>query len=468
MKMKRMQKKSKDPIAEAIDEQLTSVQQLLGRGISLSPDVELTSEQRGVVADAVRNLAPSVMQAVIEAIEKVVRASDEGTKFTIDEKAKYSMHGIIRKHFQDSLRRNPGSDGVFLPFQDTLPDSLRQDIDCGKVNLIDFCNGSTGLKILGSEYLDSGTLETSRIPHTTFLPFDMRRLNSRINSTQICNISADSARFVNMENFWRALSPFDYQQKPGNKLKFSLPTAVMTLRLCGNRNPPDVKSYLHYDHPTNTMRHGASTSNFQKCGGAFAAATKVMDAWNAMVWRHHGQPGEGTPQYELAAKSFITPADCEACLAGISRIAHRDIEETQAHADLFFCTPSVPDLTLCSDMRGSPDQSKQSLPKTFWKRPALQKDAAGEFAKHQPITDSELKNAGCEAEGCDSGKAAATVTFTLASPAQYKWERPRDVIQFVPNNNSGRRFQQNGKGWNTSKHQKLNRKGSPKGGKGKR
>lgn len=252
---------------------------------------------------------------------------------------KWAIHKAVRTLVYDGLRLMPTARHATLPYQATIPDALVAAIDDGSMHLISYCNSEHGSKVVSWNYVHSQILHECRIPGSAIFPVDIRKLSARINNTTVYNIRGPDARCITWHDLWNAVSPWDNERKEG--VRFSLPTAVMVLRLVGMKHTIDPADFLHYDHPQNNITCDVE-NRLNNSGYAFTITKKVAEAWNAMVYRQHGEPPRGTPAYKTLSAECFTSGDIQATVAVLSRLIHTDPDQFTQHSNLFFALRKTP------------------------------------------------------------------------------------------------------------------------------
>ena len=284
-----------------------------------------------------QRLQPVVDEAVFEAAQKIVLSAGDKLrlrrKWCLTDNVKCAINKAIRTHVHDGLRLMPTAEGVHLPYQETLSASLRAEIDSGRLHLIDYCNSSRNSKKVAWDYVTSGVLNECNLPSCVLHPLDVRKFNARINNDIVYNMRGSDARYINWYDLWNATSPWD-NQEPGH-VRFSLPTAILVLRLSGMKHGPGVEDFLHFDHPDNNIT--CDTENRTNSSGhAFVIAKKLAEAWNAMVFRKHGEPPRGSVAHERMQKDFYTIEDVQQTMATLSRMINKQPTRFKSQSDLFF------------------------------------------------------------------------------------------------------------------------------------
>lgn len=252
---------------------------------------------------------------------------------------KWAIHKAVRTLVHDGLRLMPTARHVMLPYQATLPAALVAAIDDGSMHLISYCNSEHNSKVVDWDYVHSRLLHECRIPGSAIFPVDIRKLSARINNTTVYNIRGPSARFITWYDLWNAVSPWDNEKKNG--VRFSLPTAVMVLRLVGMKHTIEPADFLHYDHPQNNITCDVE-NRLNNSGHAFTITKKVAEAWNAMVYRQYGEPPRDTPQYKRVLEQCFTSRDIQETVAALSRLIHTQPDQFIQQSNLFFALRKTP------------------------------------------------------------------------------------------------------------------------------
>lgn len=289
------------------------------------------------VSELQARLRPVVDGAVHEAAQKIVLSAGDKLRLQQDwcltDNVKWAIQKAIRAHVHDGLRLMPTAEGVHLPYQETLSASLCADIDSGKMHLIDYCNSSRNSKKVSWDYVTSGILSECNLPSCVLHPLDVRKFNARINNDIVYNMRGADARYINWYDLWNATSPWD-NQEPGH-VRFSLPTAILVLRLSGMKHGPDVEDFLHFDHPDNNIT--CDTENRPNSSGhAFVVCKKLAEAWNAMVFRKHREPPRGSIAHERMMTDFYTIDDVQQTMATLSRLINKQPARFKSQSQLFF------------------------------------------------------------------------------------------------------------------------------------
>ena len=143
----------------------------------------------------------------------------------------------------------------------------------------------------------------------------------------------ESARYINWFDLWNAVSPWDNQDE--RQVRFSLPTAMMVLRLSGMKHIVDAEDFLHFDHPVNNISCDLE-NRVNESGHAFLIRRKLAEAWSAMVYRKHKEPPFGSDAFKLMERDFFTLGDVEQTLATLSRLIKSHPESFKRQSELFF------------------------------------------------------------------------------------------------------------------------------------
>jgi hypothetical protein len=254
-------------------------------------------------------------------------------------RVKWAIHKAVRTLVYDGLRLMPTAVDATLPYQAKLPAPLMAAIDDGSMHLISYCNSEHSSKLVPWRYVRSQILRECRIPGSAMFPVDLRKLSARINNTTIYNIRGPEARFISWHDLWNAVSPWDNENQKG--VRFSLPTAVMVLRLVGMKHTIEPADFLHYDHPENNITCDVE-NRLNNSGYAFTITKKVAEAWNAMVYRQHGEPPRGTTAYEKVLSECFTSRDIQETVAALSRLIHTHPDQFTQQSNLFFALRKTP------------------------------------------------------------------------------------------------------------------------------
>jgi hypothetical protein len=289
------------------------------------------------VSELKARLRPLVDAALYDAAQKIVLSAGDKLRLRKDwcltENVKCNIQKAIRSQVHDGLRLMPTADGVHLPYQEKLSESLIARIDSGQLNLIEYCNSSCNSKNVPWDYVTSGILSECNLPACVLHPLDVRKFNARINNDIVYNMRGHDARYINFYDLWNAVSPWD-NQEPGH-VRFSLPTAIMVLRLSGMKHAPDLEDFLHFDHPDNNISCDVENRP-NSSGHAFVIAKKLAEAWNAMVLRKHRQPPRGSAAHKRMKEDFYTIEDVQQTMATLSRLINKQPTVFKAQGELFF------------------------------------------------------------------------------------------------------------------------------------
>ena len=306
-------------------------------------DEPLSEEDQRTKEKLKAELLPAVQNATEEAIDKILRAAQSGKGlqgFNLDQASYYKLMKHVREDVHTGMHRGPGKENVYLPYQDLLPKDLVESIDAGETGLVKFCNSAYGEKRVPRHVLSS--LAQCRIPGNLLAPMNVRKLNSKINNQPLSDTRGDQARFITWWDLWDGVSPWSYNETDDrNTARFSLPTAMITMRSAANPNIPDLDSWLYYDHPENNVSTDVE-GRLHHSGNGFTSTKRVAESWNAMLHRHHGSPEPGTPDDLAAEAHYYTPDDVKLVLGAISRIVDKDPEEAKKQASLFYVNMKTP------------------------------------------------------------------------------------------------------------------------------
>ena len=171
------------------------------------------------------------------------------------------------------------------------------------------------------------------VPACALYPLDVRKFNARINNDTVYSMRGDNARYINWFDLWNAVSPWDNQEP--RHMRFSLPTAVMVLRLSGMKHVVDVEDFLHFDHPQNNISCDVP-NRINESGHAFLIAKKLAEAWNAMVFRKHHEPPVRSDAHKLMQRNFFTMQDVQQTIATLSKLVREDPDGFKRQSELFF------------------------------------------------------------------------------------------------------------------------------------
>ena len=282
-------------------------------------------------------LRPIVDAALLEASQKIVLSAGDKLRLRRDwclpDNVKWGIHKAIRAQVYDGLRVMPTAAGVRLPYQETLGESMLARIDSGQMHLIEYCNSSLNSKKVSWDYVTSGVLSECNLPACVLHPLDVRKFNARIHNDIVYNMRGKEARYINWYDLWNAVSPWDNQE--AGHVRFSLPTAVMVLRMSGMKHGTEVDDFLHFDHPDNNIT--CDTENRpNNSGHAFVIAKKLAEAWNAMVFRKHREPPRGSDAHQRMSKDLYTIDDVRQTMATLSRLLNKQSHTFKAQSQLFF------------------------------------------------------------------------------------------------------------------------------------
>ena len=296
--------------------------------------LDLLTQDGSVLQQSLQSI---VDLAVKEATSKIILAAGDKMRIQSDWRlpttVQWSIHKSIRSHIHEGLRLMPTSSNAQLPYQHTLNDTLKSSIDSGDMHLIDYCNSYENCKNVPWDYIDRRILKDCNLPSCALHPLDVRKFNARINNDIVYNMRGDEARYINWFDLWNAVSPWDNQEK--QHVRFSLPTAIMVLRLSGMKHITEVEDFLHFDHPNNNITCDMENRP-NNSGHAFLIAKKLAEAWNAMVFPKHRQPPFGSDAYARMQKDCYTVHEVQQTIATLSRMIQKQPEAFKAQSELFF------------------------------------------------------------------------------------------------------------------------------------
>jgi hypothetical protein len=384
----------------------------------LTPDALLLQQRLQHVVD----------KAVLAAAQHIMLAAGDKNMMQKDwqvpTRVQNSIEKSVRQALRDGLRLMPTSHDSVLPYQDSIPQQIHSDIETEKLHLIAYCNSQLNCKHVSWDYIDSGILNECNIPACSLYPLDVRKFNARINNDVVYSMRGELARYIKWFDLWNAVSPWDNQNQ--RHVRFSLPTAIMVLRLSGMKHITDTEDFLHFDHPQNNISCNVE-NRLNESGHAFLIAKKLAEAWNAMVSRKHNHPPLGSEAYELMQRDFFTMDDVEQTLGVLSKLIRTQPDTFKKQSELFFALRKTKTKVQHADAE-----------RLFQPVITLQDDAqireagklydsyeAGEWTNTGIITKDPIS---CPRSG--RNQPTVMVHNTLANVRDFNWDRAKDCFMF--------------------------------------
>lgn len=390
----------------------------------------ITPEQEAAVDTIIEQMMPALAKAAAFAALDLVQRARCGKDDLDKIGAQFSLSGAAQENIAVNLRElvaKKARDNAVLPYQHCLSEELKQQIDCGEMDLINYCNSHHGELMIPDSYFGEGTMDSCKVAINGFLPLQLRKLKARISNTTMYQVRGTDARYMGLETLWNAISP----PKGGRRAqvtmsRFSLPTAIMTLRLSATKSVPSLFDYFYYDHPENCL-FTTTDGSTNKSGMAFVGVKKLAEALNSMIFRHHGAPEEGTKQWSEASKHFIQPATVQAVIGALARITHADEDRARDQARLFFTSAPAPPWRnqaglstliqpICTiDSNEVLTQRQELYERLVSGKLTKDLDQASLPVLADPATPPQVANPVHE-----------PTLLVLGHPASYKWEKPGD------------------------------------------
>lgn len=388
-----------------------------------------TEREQSAIDKLYERISPSVFNSVQLALTELVQRSDGDFEnletLSLDKRGEIVTSRCFQTDLKKALR---GSN--LLPYQQLISDEMIQAIDNGELDLISYCNGLHGCKNLSSSYYTEGTAESCRLAVNGFLPLQIRKLQARLSNTTMYQVRGDEARYISWRRLWDAISPpTGVPAIESETLRFSLPTAIMTLRLAATKYVPPLDDFFYYDHPQNSVAT-ATDGSTNKSGAAFSTAKKTAEAFNALIFRHHGEPElqQNPTEWKRVNSYFFSSDDVKRVVAILSRICHSHPEQAEQQCRLFFSnSPSPPwreneklDILLrpiCTIDSAETLATRVSL---------YQQLQAGELKSSDSSTSPVLSDPANIPDDCK--EVNEPTLHVLGHPASFKWEKPRDSM----------------------------------------
>lgn len=388
----------------------------------LGEEDSLHADLSEIIEDVISKIQMTIADATKEAISKLVMTSSDPhafSKFECGQKTKYALHKAVRDTLHNGMRIGPANPQACLPYQDVLSDEIKHVIDTQELGLIALCNSGVAACSDATKYTLGSAIEACYIPSNALYPLDTRKLNARIDNTSVFDVRGDKAKHMSWKTLWAAVSP---SVRNENK-RFSMPTALMVLRMCGSRNVADTDSFLYFDTPQNNITSTNSDGKIVHCGPAFVTAKRLAEAWNAMVFRHHQSPPQNTDAHDSMVRDFITADMCKVAIAALSRIKQVNPVQFDKESELFFVVrEGDQDITdASSKLLYSPvctitDQDTLSI--------RLELNKAG------TICQSHIADQSCKTQKIEKPSATATLD-SLSRPEHFRWDSAKNDFRNV-------------------------------------
>lgn len=400
-----------------------------------------TPEEMAAAEAMAAAMMPAMQRAAEMAAMELVQRSKGNTASHAAVENNYKLtEAAVRKIADDvrglvtKLARRGVASGGTLPYQDLLSDELKKSIDDGALDMIGYCNSHHGEMLVPSACIDEGTVEACQIAINGFLPLQLRKLKGRITNTTIYEVRGEDARYMGLSTLWDAISPPRLDKaatglSDGTTSRFSLPTAIMTLRLSAMKFVPTLEDYFYYDHPSNCLLTTTEGST-NKSGVAFTALKKLAETFNAMIYRHHGSPEEGTAHWKAANDQFFQPATVKEVIAALSRITKVDNDKATRQARLFFTAAPTP------QWRSNPELVALIQPIISIDSPEVEAErqllydrlVSGTLTRGIDQADMPILSDPPHAPPAPAAHKINDPTLNLLGhPASFKWEKPGDA-----------------------------------------
>lgn len=296
--------------------------------------------------------------------------------------------------------------------------------------MISYCNGPDGCNLLPSNYYTECTAESCRLAVNGFLPLQIRKLQARLANTTMHQIRGDEARYISWRRLWDAISPpTGVPARESDTLRFSLPTAIMTLRLGATKCVPPLDDFFYYDHAKNSAATSTEGST-NKSGAVFSTAKKTVDAFNALIFRHHGEPGaqQNPQEWKHVNSLFFSSEDTKRVVAILSRICHSHPQQAEQQCRLFFsnCPSPAWRENESLDVLLRPVCTIDSAETLATRVSLYAQMQAGELMPSDNSTSPVLSDPANIPEECK--EINEPTLHVLGHPASFKWEKPRDSM----------------------------------------
>lgn len=370
-----------------------------------------------IIEDVVLKIETTIADATKEAITKLVMTSSNPlafSNFECGQKTKYALHKAVRDTLHNGMRIGPSNSHARLPYQDVLSEEIKHAIDAQELGLVALCNSGVAACTDATKYTLGSAIEACYIPSNALYPLDTRKLNARIDNTSVFDVRGDKAKHMSWKSLWAAVSPSGKNESK----RFSIPTALMVLRMCGSRNVADTESFLYFDHPQNNITSTNADGKIVHCGPAFVIAKRLAEAWNAMVFRHHQSPPHNTDAYNSMARDYITADMCKIAIAALSRIKQVNPVQFDEESELFF-------LVRAGDQHIADASSKLLFSPvcTIADQDAL--SIRLELNKAGTLCESHIADQSCKTQKIEKPAATAKLD-SLSRPEHFRWDSAKN------------------------------------------
>jgi hypothetical protein len=236
---------------------------------------------------------------------------------------------VTKMLLTDARASGPTDPLSLLPYQHTLNATEIAQIS-GRYSLISIAHSDIGLINVTQAERDAILEHAGFLRAPCLAPCSAKRMNGRLNGISTYDVVGTECASIHVKDVFDMLSPG----------RLSLSTAVLTARQAGTKIQGGIDNYAYYECSENNPGAVAG-ENWQRCGGMFAIAKSLAEAWNASVQAYYRSPKAGTEAHANIQRMLFTDLDAQRVCAAISLAAR--VNPTLAEQELASFYPNIID-----------------------------------------------------------------------------------------------------------------------------